>query len=97
MQFVEAEPSLFKPYIKDLIQGMLKIVEKKMDFDGPKETAIEIVVIFFERRPKLGRKEQELLKEVFKLIFTYMVLSAEDPDDDWKTPKEGKDLVLLIY
>ncbi len=89
-QLIEAEPKMFKKNYKDLVEGIRKVIEKKMEFGGLKETAIESLVILIERLPNFAAKDNETLKEIFVAIFYYMVFSVEQPDDDWATPKEGR-------
>jgi hypothetical protein len=89
MNLVESEPKMFKENYKDLSDGVRKVIEKKMDFNGIKETAIESLVVMIERLPNFASKQTETLKEIFVSIFYYMVVTVEQPDEEWACPKEG--------
>jgi hypothetical protein len=90
MNLVESEPKMFKQNYKDLVEGVRKVIEKKMDFNGIKETAIESLIVMIERLPNFAAKDTETLKEILVAIFYYMVVTVEQPDDDWASPKEGR-------
>lgn len=86
---VETEHRIFKSYFKQLFEAMKAINEKKIESPGIKESSLEIMVIFLEKSPKFGQNHQDILKELLEMIFTYMVVSEENPDEEWMKPPEG--------
>ena len=62
---------------------------KKMEVEGLRQLAIEIIVSVLERLPKLVRNNDQFIREVLEMIFTYMVEIDSNVDSEWEKPKEG--------
>ena len=74
---------------------------KKMEVEGIRQLAIEIIVSVLERLPKLVRNNDQFIREVLEMIFTYMVEIDSNVDSEWEKPKEGKyllnSILILVY
>ena len=74
---------------------------KKMEVEGIRQLAIEIIVSVLERLPKLVRNNDQFIREVLEMIFTYMVEIDSNVDSEWEKPKEGKyflnSILILAY
>ena len=68
---------------------------KKMEVEGIRQLAIEIIVTILERLPKLIRDNDQFIREVLEMIFTYMVEIDPNVDAEWEKPKEGNTLNLI--
>ena len=85
---VEGEPVLFKKHWKDMF-GMCKSIVQKDVSNGLKEGALECLGMLCEANGKVITKHPEAIKEIFLTVFSYMIHSTEEVDDEWITPVEG--------
>ena len=86
---VEGEPVLFKKYWKEMF-GMCKSLVQKDVSSGLKEGALECLGMLCEANAKVIVKNPEAIKEIFLTVFSYMIQSTEDADQEWISPPEGR-------
>jgi hypothetical protein len=86
----EVEPKFFQSKFKDIFLGTVDIVGKQ-DFANPmiRHQPIEFYVTVIERVPSIAKKDQQLLRELFELIFKLMVDIEPEIEQSWLKPKEG--------
>jgi hypothetical protein len=85
---LDTEPKMLRGYYKELIE-LFRTILKSQAEDALKQTSLETLVLAVERMCKLFNNDQGAVKEIAELIFTYMVATDEDPEDEWLSPPEG--------
>ena len=85
---IEGEPKLFRKHFRTLFD-MVKIILQKDVTSGLKEGALEALVMFCEKSPKLITRKPEIIKEIYETIFSFMVISTEEVTNEWLSPPEG--------
>lgn len=85
---VEGEPLIFKKYWKEMFAMCKAIVQKDVS-SGLKEGALECLGMLCEANTKVISKNPEAIKEIFLTVFSYMITSTEEVDDEWISPPEG--------
>jgi len=85
---LETEPKMFRGHYKELIEALRTILKSQAE-DALKQTSLETLVLAVERLCKIFNNDQEAVKEIAELIFTYMVATDEEPEDEWLSPPEG--------
>jgi len=85
---VEGEPKIFRKYWKEMF-GMCKAIVQKDVSSGLKEGALECLAMVCESNANAIVKNTDFIKEIFLTVFSYMVMSAEDADEEWISPPEG--------
>ena len=90
IDIAEIEPKFFQSKFKEIFQNTLDIVGKN-DFTNPsiRQQPIEFYVSVIERVPSIGKKDVDMLKHLFQLIFQLMVDIDSDIEESWLRPKEG--------
>ena len=85
---VEGEPKIFRKYWKEMF-GMCRSIVQKDVSGGLKEGALECLGMLCEANAKVIVKSPEAIKEIFLTVFSYMIMSVEDADEEWMRPPEG--------
>jgi len=80
---------MLRKFYKELIE-LFRTILKSQAEDALKQTSLETLVLSVERMCKVFNDDQNAVKEVAELIFTYMVATDEDPEDEWLSPPEGE-------
>ena len=89
-EIAEIEPKFFQSKFKDVFLGLSNITLKS-DFANAqiRQQPIEFFVTVIERIPSIVKKDKDLLKNLFELIFRLMIDIDKDIDQSWMKPKEG--------
>jgi len=95
-EVVEVEAKVFKKYLREFFETIKSINQKKLTQEGLKDTALKILTMLAQRSPSFYSKNTTLLKELFEEYFRRMISSAEEPDEEWSRPPEGKISTILL-
>jgi len=85
---LDTEPRMFKKNYKDLVTVFSKIIKSDVDI-SLKQCSLEGLILAVERLCKEFNEDLDAVKEVAELVFTHMITTDEDPDDEWLNPPEG--------
>lgn len=100
-EVIEVEAKVFKKYLREFFETVKTINQKKLTQEGLKDTGLKILTMLAQRSPSFYANNTSLLKELFEEYFRRMISSAEEPDEEWSKPPEGKIshrlLLLTVY
>ena len=85
---LDTEPKMLKKNYKDLIELCGTIIKSNV-MDGLKHSTLETLVLTVESFPKTLNKDINSVKNVAEIIFTYMVSSDKEPEEEWLSPPDG--------
>jgi len=90
IDIAEIEPKFFQPKFKEIFTNTLDIVGKN-DFTNPsiRQQPVQFYVSVIERVPTIAKKDTDMLRHLFQLIFQLMVDIDEDIEESWLKPREG--------
>jgi len=87
---IEIEPKMFRTHFRDVFDTLKFLGQnKKIDTPALRENALETMVILIQKSPKLAGKQEGIAKDAYEAIFSYMVICADEIDDEWLRPSEG--------
>lgn len=89
-EVIEVEAKIFKKYLREFFETIKAINQKKLTIPGLKDTGLKILTMLAQRSPSFYQNNSSLLKELFEEYFRRMISSAEEPDEEWSRPPEGK-------
>ena len=85
---LDTEPRMFKKNYRELVQVFKQIIKGDVDI-SLKQCALEGLILAVERLCKEFNDDLDTLKEIAELVFTYMITTDEEPDEEWLNPPEG--------